>query len=170
MWKEKIEEMVNIYAKYKKKLNSSCSENHISEFQEEVYEDFGYKVPEEYTLFLSYINGVRFNGLVIYGVDDYITECNNNEDTGFIESNELWYENAWQKEYMFFGHSSITWYCYDMQKKTYLELDKPSGARGIEYSSFEELLDKALFNALPSDSKKKFTNIMGSKMQINHFN
>jgi len=67
----------------------------------------------------------------------------------------LWYENEWQKKYMFFGHNGITWYCYDIEKKIYLEVDKPSGSRVVEYNSFEELLDKALFDALPSESKKK---------------
>ncbi|HEX9063431.1 MAG TPA: YrhA family protein [Clostridia bacterium] len=157
MWKEKIEEIRNIYAKYKKNLNGSCPEEYIAEFQEEVYENFGYNVPEEYLLFLSCINGVEFNGLVIYGVDDYITESNDNEDRGYIESNELWYENEEQKKYMFFGHSSITWYCYDVEKKIYLELNKPSGSRGSEYDSFYKLIDKALFDALPSESKKKFS-------------
>ncbi|HOV27514.1 MAG TPA: YrhA family protein [Pseudobacteroides sp.] len=159
MWKDKIEEIRVISAKYSEKLNDGCNEELLSDFQDEVYDSFNYNVPNEYITFLNYINGLNFNGLVIYGIDDYIMEAEEdiNEDTGFIESNELWYENEWQKKYMFFGHSGITWYCYDIEKKIYLELDKPSGSRGLEYNSFDELINKALYDALPSDSKKKFT-------------
>ncbi len=158
MWKEIIEEIRNILAKYKEELNAGCSEQLIAEFQDEIYENFNYYTPNEYLSFLKYVNGLNFNGLVIYGIDDFIIDngTNQNEDTGFIESNELWYENEWLKIYIFFGHSSITWYCYDVENKIYLELDKPSGSKGREYNSFDELLDKALFDALPSESKKKF--------------
>ena len=156
MWKEKLEEIRNISSKYKEELNTGCSEELTFEFQDEVYENFNYNVPAEYLTFLKCTNGLSFNGLVVYGIDDYITETSDNEDTGYIESNELWYENEWQKKYMFFGHSGITWYCYDTEKSTYLELDKPSGSKGMEYSSFNELLNKAFFDALPSESKKKF--------------
>lgn len=158
MWEEKIEEIRAISAKYQEKLNDGCSEELISDFEDEIYESFNYKVPKEYLLFLNYVNGVNFNGLIIYGVDDYIIEAENdvNEDTGYIESNELWYENEGQKKYMFFGHSGITWYCYDIEKKIYLELDKPSGSKGLECNSLDKLIDKALFDALPSESKVKF--------------
>ncbi|SFS07081.1 YrhA family protein [Anaeromicropila populeti] len=156
MWKEKLNEIERIYSKYNKKINDGCLDEVMQEFQDEVFENFNYNLPEDYLQFLKCVNGIEFNGFSIYGVDNYITEDDKNENTGYIDSNEIWYENQWQKKYMFLGDSSISWFCYDIENETYVELDKPSAEKAGEYKVFYELLDKVLLDALPSESKKKF--------------
>ncbi len=65
-----------------------------------------------------------------------------------IETNEIWYENDWQKQYLFFGDSDIAWYCYDLDQNVFLELDKPSGTLIQSFASFESMLEEALQTVL----------------------
>ena len=55
----------------------------------------------------SALNGLDFNGLVIYGVDSSISEHEADEEIhGLIETNDL-HENDWKKKYLFFGNSDV---------------------------------------------------------------
>ncbi|MDA6131528.1 YrhA family protein, partial [Escherichia coli] len=60
----------------------------------------------------------------------------------------IWYENDWQKQYMFFGDSDTAWYCLELQKARFLELDKPSGSIIQSFDSFDSMLSEALQTAL----------------------
>ncbi|WP_397334186.1 YrhA family protein [Paenibacillus macerans] len=86
----------------------------------------------------------------MYGVDDTITndENTNHKVTGYIETNEIWYENEHQKAYMFFGDGNISWYCYDIKRDIYVELDKPSGSLVQEFQGFYHMIDYALSESL----------------------
>jgi len=106
-------------------------------------------LPETYVEFLSIVNGLDFNGLVIYGVDKELLNQEVDEDVhGFIETNEIWYENDWQKKYIFFGDSDTAWYCYNLIDDEYAELDKPSGTLIQSFDSFDIMLNAALETSL----------------------
>ena len=66
----------------------------------------------------------------------------------FIGVNEIWQDNEWNNNCLFFGDSSIFWYCIDIDKYVFLELDKPSGDIVQEYNSFEEMINEALKSVL----------------------
>lgn len=149
MWVDKIEKIKIRREKRNRFLNLGCSATHLHIFQKEVTKRFKYELPKEYIEFLSKINGVEYNGLVLYGVDDSITDGNNNQTvTGYIATNEIWYENEGQKAYMFFGDGNISWYCYDISRGIYVELDKPSGELEQEFQNFYDMIDSALANSL----------------------
>ncbi|MBC6309737.1 hypothetical protein HCJ66_09210 [Listeria sp. FSL L7-1582] len=57
---------------------------------------------------------------------------------------EIWNENEWEDDYVFFGDSNISWYCYSRMKNAFMELDKPSGDVINKFSSLGELLESAL--------------------------
>lgn len=97
----------------------------------------------EYEDFLKRANGLEFNGLVIYNaqLDD--------DNNGFIGANEIWRANDdWDSNYLFFGDSSISWYCLDVNNFTYLELDKPSAEIVDEYENFGKMIEEALRSVL----------------------
>ncbi|EUJ48457.1 YrhA family protein [Paenilisteria rocourtiae] len=96
----------------------------------------------DYVAFLEIRNGIDYDGLVIYNANI------NDENNGFIAANEVWNENEWEDDYIFFGDSSISWYCYSKTKNTFMELDKPSGDVVNNFSSLNELLEFALKNIL----------------------
>lgn len=96
----------------------------------------------EYGDFLEKVNGLEFNGLVIYNANP------DDENNGFIEANEIWRDNEWDNNYLFFGDSNISWYCMDIEKHVFLELDKPSGDIIEEYNNFDEMIKEAIKSVL----------------------
>ncbi|MFJ5966188.1 YrhA family protein [Bacillus sp. NPDC093026] len=96
----------------------------------------------EYEKLLKIANGLEFNGLVIYNAKS------DDENNGFIGANEIWRDNEWDSDYLFFGDSSISWYCFDIDKCVFLELDKPSGEIMEEYKSFEDMINEAIKSVL----------------------
>lgn len=96
----------------------------------------------DYVAFLKIRNGLDYDGLVIYNANI------NDENNGFIAANEIWNENEWEDNYVFFGDSNISWYCFSKTKNTFMELDKPSGDMICEYATLNELLEAAIKNVL----------------------
>ncbi|WP_404429571.1 YrhA family protein [Sutcliffiella horikoshii] len=149
-WKDMLIKIEKIEANYGSKLRRPASELEISEMKENIKQKWSHiNIPNSYVELLNHVNGLDFNGLVIYGVDKVLLEKEIEEDVhGFIETNEYWYENEWQKQYVFFGDSDTAWYCYDMKENQYVELDNPSGTLIQKYEGFRNMLDDALNTAL----------------------
>lgn len=141
-----LEDIRKKEAKYGDELNSSATEKEISKFEAAVVGKFPInEIPTGYQEFLQSVNGLDFNGLVIYGIDnDLLEEGKDEEVYGFIETNEQWHENDEQKKYLFFGDSDTAWYCLDVIENEYLELDKPSGTLMNKFDDFNAMLADAL--------------------------
>ena len=149
MWKDKLEEIKIRRERRNRFLNDGCSADELNIFKQAVAEKFNYTLPLEYIDFLSLINGLEYNGLILYGIDENIVDKTNKQKvTGYIDSNEIWYENEWQKKYIFFGDGNISWFCFDISKNNYVELDKPSGELQQEFSGFAEMIEYALESSL----------------------
>ncbi|AXF33470.1 YrhA family protein [Bacillus subtilis] len=146
MWVNLLEEIRKTEAKYGDELNSPVTDQEIRNFEEAVLGKFPVnEIPSGYKKFLQTVNGLDFNGLVIYGLDqELLREENDEEVYGFIETNEQWHENDEQKKYLFFGDSDTAWYCLDVIKNEYLELDKPSGTPMNKFDDFNVMLADAL--------------------------
>ncbi|MEH7596424.1 SMI1/KNR4 family protein [Bacillus toyonensis] len=149
MWKNLILEIEKIEKSFNDKLNTPATDTEVHRLRKHVKEKFNVDLPSEYEEFLKTVNGLDFNGLVIYGVDPSLLDTERDEQIcGFIDTNEIWYENEFQKEYLFFGVSNIAWFCKNLSEGTYLELDKPSGTVMKTYNDFNTMLEEALKTAL----------------------
>lgn len=146
MWVNLLEEIRKTEAKYGDELNSPVTDQEIRNFEEAVLGKLTVnEIPSGYKKFLQTVNGLDFNGLVIYGLDqELLREENDEEVYGFIETNEQWHENDEQKKYLFFGDSDTAWYCLDVIQNEYLELDKPSGTLMNKFNDFNAMLADAL--------------------------
>lgn len=146
MWVNLLEEIRKTEAKYGDELNSPVTDQEIRNFEEAVLGKFPVnELPSGYKKFLRTVNGLDFNGLVIYGLDqELLREENDEEVYGFFETNEQWHENDEQKKYLFFGDSDTAWYCLDVIENAYLELDKPSGTLMNKFNDFNAMLANAL--------------------------
>ncbi len=149
-WKDLLKEIAEIEEKYGGTLRNPATNAEISNMVNEVHQKFeNIVLPDTYVNFLKEINGLDFNGLVFYGVDERLLEQDVEEEVhGFIEMNELWYENDWQRQYIFFGDSDTAWYCYNSKENNYVELDKPSGTLIQSFESFDSMLYDALKTVL----------------------
>ena len=149
MWKESLEEIIQEEKKYGGEINSGISEEEVTLFIKEVEDELNITLPEDYIKILRVVNGIEFNGFILYGVDETILkEVPNQHVNGLIDCNKVWYENEWQKQYLFLGEGSISWYVYDLKEKKYYELDNPSGEISEEFDNFEQMLDKMFEDAL----------------------
>ncbi|MRX74013.1 SMI1/KNR4 family protein [Bacillus lacus] len=146
MWKNLLVDIKKELSKYGLALREPATSQEIQTLQQKLFLHYNsLDLPTEYKQFLMRVNGLDFNGLVIYGVDKNLLETKAEEEIhGFIETNELWHENEWQKQFVFFGDSDIALYCYDLNQKVYMELDKPSGTIINTFSDFESMLEDAL--------------------------
>lgn len=146
MWREKISHISKIRENQNRKLNLPTNEKELSRFRKSVVEKFGEDVlPQQYYKFLQTVNGIEFNGLIIYGIDQSFLDFKPiNQVDSFFDANEIWESIKDEEELIFFGDSDIAWYCYNVSKKKFVELDKPSGEHMETFYDFDTMLKSAL--------------------------
>lgn len=149
MWKTKLQEIVQEKNLYGEKINIGATESKIQLFIKAVKAELNVDLPNEYVKVLEVINGLEFNGFILYGIDQKLLDQEQNEGIyGLIEYNKIWYENEWQKQYIFLGESSISWYVYDLAQHKFCELDNPSGSEMEVFNNLDCMLEKLLSDAL----------------------
>ncbi len=53
------------------------------------------EIPQQYLNVLSRINGIEFNGFILYGVDQYLLEHEMKQPVyGLLEFNHIWHEKV----------------------------------------------------------------------------
>lgn len=149
MWKDKLQDIIQEKNIYGEKVNIGATEEEIAIFFKEARAEIDVDLPNDYKKILGIVNGLEFNGFILYGIDQHLlSEQPNQSINGLIEYNKIWYENEWQKNYIFIGESNISWYVYDLAECKYVELDNPSGRENEVFSSLECMIEKLLSDAL----------------------
>lgn len=149
MWKEKLQQIAQEMKLYDEEINDGATMEEIQLFLEKSKTELKVDVPDEYLKILEVVNGIEFNGFILYGIDEELLDEQQNQSIyGMIEYNKIWYENEWQKQYVFLGESDISWFVYDLIKAQYCELDNPSGEEVEVFDDVESLVEKILCDAL----------------------
>ena len=150
MWREQVSRISRIREKRNRKLNAPANENELSRFRKSVVEKFGEDVlPQQYYEFLQTVNGIEWNGLRIYGIDHIFLDSRPiNQVDGFFDANETWEPIKDEDQLIFFGDSDIAWYCYHVSKRSFVELDKPSGDLMETFCDFDAMLESAFSSVL----------------------
>ena len=149
MWKDKLKEIIQEKKIYGEKVNIGATEEEIAIFFKEAKTELNVDLPNDYASILELVNGLEFNGFILYGIDQTLSCKQPNQSiNGLIEYNKIWYENEWQKKYIFIGESNISWYVYDFAECKYIELDNPSGRENEAFPSLECMVEKMLSDAL----------------------
>lgn len=149
MWKQKLDKIIQEKSLYREKVNKGATQEEIQILRKSIKTELNVDLPIEYIKSLEIVNGLEFNGFIFYGIDGkLLNDTPNQHISGLLEYNKVWYENEWQKQYIFLGESNISWYVYDLKMKQYYELDSPSGSKIEEFSSFDCLLEKMLSDSL----------------------
>ncbi|MCR5250104.1 MAG: SMI1/KNR4 family protein [Lachnospiraceae bacterium] len=147
VWKEELQRIMEEKKRYGESVKLGTKENDIRALIQKAKTEFDLYLPEEYIAFLRVVNGLEFNGFMIYGIDRELTDSDQNCN-GLIDNNRVFHENEWLRKYLFLGQSDISWFVYDKEKKNYLELDAPSGREMTEYESAAAMIKKILAKAL----------------------
>jgi hypothetical protein len=150
MWQDLLTRIEKIEAGYGGKLQKPAGMEEVERLKQAAKARLNAELPEKYLGFLRTVNGLYFNGLVIYGVDaSFLLGKPDKVIHGFVETNEIWRQNPWQKQYLFFGDSDIGWYCLNLSTQRYEEQDKPSGTVMTVYDDFDSMLEEALKVRMP---------------------
>ncbi|MDR2089733.1 MAG: SMI1/KNR4 family protein [Clostridiales Family XIII bacterium] len=148
MWKEKLNEIVQEKQLYGEKTNNGASKDETKSFNKKVKKELGGFLPKAYMDILEIVNGIEFNGIILYGIDENeMGEVPNQPIHGLLKYNKIWYENEWQRKYIFLGEGNISWYVYDKHRNKYFELDNPSGSESKEFTHFEDMFENLLSDA-----------------------
>lgn len=149
MWTDKLQKIIQEKNIYGEKINIGATKGEIQLLAKEAKSELNIDLPSEYIKILEVVNGIEFNGFILYGIDQkLLTQKQNQLINGLIECNKIWYESELQKQYIFLGESNISWYVYDITMSQYCELDNPSGRKIVVFNNLECLLEKLLNNAL----------------------
>lgn len=150
MWQEKIDVIKRIEYGYNSKLNDGARPDEIKTLNLKFTMKMKCSLPEEYLAALELINGIDFNGFVLYGIDpEILLNQPNQEIQGIIDSNEVWYEFVDpERKFIFLGDDSISWYVYEKDTEKYWLIDRPSTDPIEAFSTFDKLFDKMLETAL----------------------
>lgn len=149
MWEANLKKIINEKKMYDEEVNVGASKEEIDKLILEAKEKLNLELPKEYLDIISKVNGIEFNGFILYGVDKYLLEHEINQNIyGLVESNQIWYENEEQKKYLFLGESNISWYVYQNKNNSFIELDNPSGRESNKFNNFYEMFNKILVDAL----------------------
>lgn len=151
MWQDRLEELRTLERDLGLELNKGASEKEIKLIKDEYLTLFKTELPKAYLEVLRTVNGMDFNGFVIYGIDKVLLDDLsgiNEEIYGVIEHNGIFHELDQNKDYVFLGESNISLYVYEITSKTFFELDNPSGEKMESFSTFYALFNKLLEDCL----------------------
>ena len=142
MWLELLEKIGRIESGYGEKLNSPINLDKIKSLSKNEINEFKTFMEQEYSRFLTKVNGLDFNGSVLYGLktDD---NC-----SAFFEYNKIWHEVEENKQFIFIGENNISWFVYNPSNDEYLELDMPSAKVVEKFNSLDDLLENFLSDAI----------------------
>ena len=99
MWKDKLKEIVQEKNLYGEKVNIGATVEEIELFFKEIKDELMVDLPNDYAKVLEVVNGIEFNGFILYGIDQNLLDKQQNQTiNGLIEYNKIWYENEWQKK------------------------------------------------------------------------
>ena len=92
MWKDKLQEIIQEKNLYGEKVNIGATESEIELFLTETKTELNVDLPIDYVKILEYVNGLEFNGFILYGIDkDLLSMQPNQSINGLIEYNKIWY-------------------------------------------------------------------------------
>ena len=140
--KEKLLQLEKLVNKFDKTILDPATDKQITQFLDWIS---NWNIDaSEYVELLRIANGFNFDGLFVYSIME-------NDANGIYQSNEVWHEVEENQKYLFFADADISWYCFDLEKHVYCELDKPSGTLLGQYANFSEMIKSALDVILDRD-------------------
>lgn len=149
MIEDKLRELAGLKSEFGEDLNKGASDSEILALKQKANAELSAELPDAYLQLLRKVNGFEWNGFILYGVDEELAESKPLQKIyGVVENNLTWYENEWNKAYIFFGESNSSWYVQELATKAYWILDLPSGRSMKEFPTFEGMITEMIESSL----------------------
>ena len=140
MWLELLEKIEKIESGYGEKLNSPINLDKIKSLSKNEINKVQTFMEQEYSRFLTKVNGLDFNGSVLYGLKT--------DDSCSAEVYDILHEVEENKRFVFIGENNISWFVYNPSNDEYLELDMPSAEVVEKFNSLDDLLESFLSDTI----------------------
>jgi cell wall assembly regulator SMI1 len=149
MWQDRLVEIAEFKRQFNQELNRGATQEAIARLEKAMREKFNITLPKAYLDALSVINGLEFNGYIVYGIDEELLDENPAQHiSGLIDSNKVWHEVEGQEAYLFLGESHMDLLAYRLDNGKYFNMDRSSGDEVDEFESFDLMIDENLYYAL----------------------
>ena len=133
-----IEKIKSVAADWKEVLEPPATTSEIKIFADKIRSLYSMELPVDYLQFLEIINGLEFNGLIIYGTKNSELDPDGSP-LDLIEMNEVMRDSL-RADMVVFGENSTGIIVYDNTEKQFQYRDRIGIDRIEPYSSFEEIL------------------------------
>lgn len=122
-------------------LEPPANRTDLKNFADRIQQSYAVDLPLQYENFLQIVNGLEFNGLIIYGTKNSESDPNASS-LDFFEMNEVLQESlrASMLNVIFVGENSTGVLTYEKDAKQFQYRDRIGLDRIEPYSSFEEML------------------------------
>jgi SMI1 / KNR4 family. len=130
-------------------LQPGCTSNQIDQLVKSVREMLGTTLPEDYIQFLSYTNGLMYNGLMIYSSQETVLQGRPDVCIwGIVEANLLHRSDPFFNDFLVFGQGNMDYYALYLPDNSYRIIDRVPGNVIDTLRSFEDLLVRAIADNL----------------------
>ncbi len=116
--------------------------NELEDFIKRVTKDLNIVLDKGYLEFLSFTNGLDYDGLVIYGTERYQDE--NVIMEGFVEANQEYRQELALADYIFYGDENTTRQVFNIKTKRFEIIDRFSWSVISHHDYFDEMLLTAI--------------------------
>ena len=126
-------------------LQPGCTSNQINQLVKSVREILGTTLPEGYIQFLSYTNGLMYNGLMIYASQETVLQ--GGQDVciwGIVEANLLHRSDPFFNDFLVFGQGNMDYYALYLPDNSYRIIDRVPGNVIDILPSFDDLMIRAI--------------------------
>jgi len=136
-----IEKIRTSAKQWSETLEPEANDSELDNFTKEVLLKYSISLPEEYINFLKVINGLEFNGLIIYGTKNSEIDPDGSP-LDLIEMNEIM-KNTLDKQLgvVVIGEDSTGLITYDNNSKQFQYRDRIGIDRVQSFSSFEDMFE-----------------------------
>lgn len=126
-------------------LQPGCTSNQLDQLVKSVRETLGTTLPEGYIQFLSYTNGLMYNGLMIYSSQETVLQGRQGVCIwGIVEANLLHRSDQFFNDFLVFGQGNMDYYALYLPDNSYRIIDRVPGNVIDILPSFDDLMIRAI--------------------------
>jgi len=141
MMKQLLDKVKLIANSWGESFEPPANKFELQKFVDRVQENFGVRFSDQYETFLQIVNGLEFNGLIIYGTKNSENDLDASS-LDLFEMNEVHMDSlrTSKLDVIVIGEDSTGLLTYDMNTKQFQYRDRIGLDKVEPFSSFEEML------------------------------
>lgn len=145
MYQELLKTIGERASSYGESLQPPCSTESLAALHNRVQDELGVQLPEEFAAFLAKVNGLDWNGLVIYASErSPIVGYTDRFIEGIVEGNLSHRDQEPMNDFLVFGDDGDALYTFCISDRSY-QVITTIGLTVLEtFATFDELLTNAM--------------------------